>query len=179
MLCRLVVVLALSGADALNLGAAASRRSFITKVCNCAQLEPASCGRSSVLLRPGRHVVHPTQCQLHCIISALLSLHRLPPPPARSPSRRPSSPRPLTSTWWARPPWAVSLSPSRSPLPSASPSPHPHPSPTPSPRQPCLPIPIYPIPTPHAPPPKSQQRRLECSCERQQEMRPSWQCKKM
>merc|ERR1719148_160750 len=31
MLCRLVVVLALSGADALNLGAAASRRSFITK----------------------------------------------------------------------------------------------------------------------------------------------------
>ena len=32
MLCRLVVVLALSGADALNLGAAASRRSFIAKV---------------------------------------------------------------------------------------------------------------------------------------------------
>ena len=31
MLCRLVVVLALSGADALNLGAAASRRSFIAK----------------------------------------------------------------------------------------------------------------------------------------------------
>ena len=32
MLCRLVVLLALSGADALKLGAAASRRSFITKV---------------------------------------------------------------------------------------------------------------------------------------------------
>ena len=31
MLCRLVVLLALSGADALKLGAAASRRSFITK----------------------------------------------------------------------------------------------------------------------------------------------------
>ena len=32
MLCRLVVLLALSGADALQLGAAASRRSFLTKV---------------------------------------------------------------------------------------------------------------------------------------------------
>jgi len=32
MLCRLVVLLALSGADALQLGAPASRRSFLTKV---------------------------------------------------------------------------------------------------------------------------------------------------
>eukprot|EP00964_Phaeocystis_antarctica_P105512 scaffold70504_cov60-Phaeocystis_antarctica.AAC.1 len=31
MLCRLIVVLALSGADALNLGAASSRRSVIAK----------------------------------------------------------------------------------------------------------------------------------------------------
>ena len=42
--------------------------------------------------------VHPTHCQLRCIISAVLSRHRLPLLPARSPSRRPSSPRPLTST---------------------------------------------------------------------------------
>ena len=66
MLCRLVVVLALSGADALNLGAAASRRSFITKVCNCAQLEPASCGRSSVL-----HPAWPSCCASHTMPASL------------------------------------------------------------------------------------------------------------
>jgi hypothetical protein len=67
MLCRLVVVLALSGADALNLGAAASRRSFITKVCNCAQLEPASCGRSSVL----QCAAWPSCCASHTMPASL------------------------------------------------------------------------------------------------------------
>ena len=75
MLCRLVVVLALSGADALNLGAAASRRSFITKVCNCAQLEPASCGRSSVLQPawPSCCASHTMPASLHHISLAVTS----------------------------------------------------------------------------------------------------------
>ena len=63
MLCRLVVVLALSGADALNLGAAASRRSFITKAWLSARTRE-NCGRLCASRVPPR----ASECEPCCII---------------------------------------------------------------------------------------------------------------